>query len=206
MGALEKDGPLLIDDLFKVVFADPYGGAIMAELDDRGIPFVVRDPGLVRQLGPGRRYNGHNAQNELLMRLGDGALTPPPGSRLAARGSGLTADEQRELSRLRQMIGDYVHAGRLRLNRAGRRAVALGELPVLERDLQSASGPDAQAVLDSRELSAVVKGRDALLHGAWADRFERYVTLQEKFDTETVALFVRPLTSTAVPSGSSETR
>ncbi|HEY4396550.1 MAG TPA: hypothetical protein VGO28_02645 [Acidimicrobiia bacterium] len=206
MGALEQDGPLLIDDLFKVVFADPYGGAIMAELQERGIPFVVQDRGLVRQLGPARRYNGHNARNELLMRLGDSALTAPPGSRLAVRGSGLTAAEQRELSRLRRMIGDYVRAGRLRLNAAGQRAVARGDLPVIGRELRSAAGPDAQAVIDSRELRALVDRHEAVLHGIWADRFERYVTLQHKFDTQTVALFVRPLSSRAASSGSSATR
>jgi hypothetical protein len=206
MGALAKDGPLLIDDLFKVVFADPYGGAIMAELDERGIPFVVQDRGLVRQLGPGRRYNGHNARNELLMRLGDSALIAPTGSRLAVRGSGLTAAEQRELSRLRQMIGDYVHASRLRLNVAGERAVARGELPVIQHELQSAGGPDAQAVVDSRELRGVVDGHEAVLDRTWADRFERYVTLQHRFDTQTVALFVRPLASSAASSGSSATR
>jgi hypothetical protein len=206
MGALEGEGPLLIDDLFTAVFADPYGGAVMAELQERRIPFVVHAPGLVRQLGPGRRYNGHNARNQLLLRMGEAALTPPPGSRLAIRGSGLTADDQLELSRLRQMIGEYVHAGRLRLNHIGQRAVASGELPVLQRELQSADGPDAQAVLDSRELSAVVNRRQAELHGAWADRFERYVALEKRFDTETVSLFVRPLTSEVVPPGSSEAR
>ena len=206
MGALEEDGPFLIDDLFTVVFADPYGGAVMAELQERRIPFVVHDPGLVRQLGPGRRYNGHNARNQLLLRIGEGALTPPPGSRLAIRGSGLTADDQRELSRLRQMIGEYVHAGRLRLNHIGQRAVARGELPVLQRELQSADGPDVQAVLDSRELRALVNRRQAVLDGAWADRFERYVALERRFDTETVSLFVRPLTSEVAPPASSEPR
>ena len=61
--------PLLIDDPFKI-FANPYAAAVLAELQDRNIPFVAKDETLVRQLGPGRRYDGRNA-NELLLRLGD---------------------------------------------------------------------------------------------------------------------------------------
>jgi hypothetical protein len=193
MGALAKDGPLLIDDPFSV-FANPYAAAVLAELQERGIPFVARDPVLVRQLGPGRRYDGHNARNELLLRTGDKAFTRPPGSTSAVRGSGLSRDEQRELSRLQRQIRGYIAAGHLRLNVAGRAALARGELPVLQQVLQSGGGADAQAVLDSRELVTVVDRNQALLREAWLDRFERYATLQKRFDIETVALFVRPLT------------
>jgi hypothetical protein len=194
MGVLESDGRLLIDDPFKI-FANPYAAAVLAELQDRNIPFVAKDETLVRQLGPGRRYNGRNARNELLLRLGDDALTAPPGSRLAVRGSGLTTAEQRELADLQRQIGEYVTAGRLRLNSVGRAALANGEFPVLRGRLQPGAPADPQALLDSRELIKVVERGEAVLHGVWADRFERYAVLQGRFDTETVALFVRPLTS-----------
>jgi hypothetical protein len=195
MGALESDGPLLIDDPFKI-FANPYAAAVLAELQDRNIPFVAKDETLVRQLGPGRRYNGRNARNEVLLRLGDDALTAPPGSRLAVRGSGLTTAEQRELADLQRQIGEYVTAGRLRLNGGGRAALANGEFPVLQGQLQSGAPADPQALLDSRELITLVDRGEAALHGVWADRFKRFAVLQKRFDTETVALFVRPLTST----------
>jgi hypothetical protein len=195
MGALESDGPLLIDDPFKI-FANPYAAAVLAELQDRNIPFVAKDETLVRQLGPGRRYNGRNARNEVLLRLGDDALTAPPGSRLAVRGSGLTTAEQRELADLQRQIGQYVTAGRLRLNGGGRAALANGELPVLQGQLQSGAPADPQALLDSREVVTLVDRREAVLRGVWADRFKRFAVLQKRFDTETVALFVRPLTST----------
>jgi hypothetical protein len=193
MGTLANDGPLLIDDPFSA-FANPYAAAVLAELQERNIPFVAKDPVLVRQLGPGRRYDGHNARNELLMRTGDNTLTPPPGSRLAARASGLSRAEQRELARLQRQVRDYVAAGRLRLNAAGRAALARGALPVLRGALQAGDGADPQAVLDSRELVALVDRNQATLNGAWSERFERYAALQKRFDTETVALFVRPLT------------
>ena len=56
-----SDAPLLIDDPFKI-FANPYAAAVLAELQDRNIPFVAKDETLVRQLGPGRRYDGRNAE------------------------------------------------------------------------------------------------------------------------------------------------
>jgi hypothetical protein len=196
MGVLASEAPLLIDDPFKI-FANPYAAAVLAELQDRNIPFVASDETLVRQLGPGRRYDGRNARSELLLRLGDDARTAPPGSRLAVRGSGLTTAEQRALADLQRQIGEYVAAGRLRLNSDGRAALASGEFPVLQGQLQSGASADRQALLDSRELITVVDRGEAVLHGVWADRFERYAVLQKRFDTETVALFVRPLTSTS---------
>jgi hypothetical protein len=70
MGSLEGRGPLLIDDLFRGAFADPYGAAVVAELQRRGISFVARDPVLVRQYGPARRFNGSNAEAAILLRQG----------------------------------------------------------------------------------------------------------------------------------------
>jgi hypothetical protein len=200
MGALEKDGPLLIDDLFRI-FGNPYAAPVLAELQERDIPFVAKDPGLVRQIGPGRRYDGHNARSELLLRTAGAAFTPPPGSLLVARASALTTDEQRELSRLRRQVGEYVAAGRLRLNGDGRVALARGDLPVLRQQLQPDAGADPQAVLDSRELVVIVDRHEAALNGIWASRFERYAALEKRFDTETVALFVRPVGSRSQPAG-----
>jgi hypothetical protein len=205
MGALENDGPLLVDDPFSA-FANPYAAAVLAELQERKIPFVAKDSVLVRQLGPGRRYDGRNARNELLMRTGDAALTPPEGSRPAARGTGLSRGEQRELARLKRQIGDYIAAGRLHLNAAGQAALARGDLPALQGVFQSGGAVDVQAVLDSRELLAVVDRHLAVLGGAWSGRFERYAELQERFDNETVALFVRPLTPGAQRTGKLEDR
>jgi hypothetical protein len=68
---------------------------------------------------------------------------------------------------------------------------------VLQGQLQPGAPADPQALLDSRELITVLDRHEAVFHRAWADRFERYAVLQKRFDTETVALFVRPLTSTS---------
>lgn len=199
MGALDAEGPLLIDDLFHGVFADPYGGAVIAELQRRGIPFVARESGLVRQFGPARRYDGRNAKAELLLRTGDASLAAPPGSRRVARGEGLSAADERQLTRLKARIVDYIEARRLRLNQRGQAAIARGDLPKLVDVQQKAA--DSQVLLDSRELDVMVKERYLDVNGVWARRLERYAELQHRWDLETVALFVRPLDSSTATSG-----
>ncbi|HYV59867.1 MAG TPA: hypothetical protein VFA62_07335 [Acidimicrobiia bacterium] len=190
MGTLDSRGPLLIDGLFRAGFADPYGAAVVADLQRRGIPFVTGDPVLVRQYGPARRFDGHNARAQLLLRTGAGARDAPPGSRRVALGEGLSRAERRELSRLEIEIRAYLDAGRLRLDERGQAALARGELPELAA-FQSQSA-DARALLDSRELNLVTRRRYLVLDGRWARRFDRYADLQQRADQETVALFVAP--------------
>jgi hypothetical protein len=191
MGSLEGQGPLLIDDLFHGAFADPYGGAAAAELQLRGIPFVTGDPGLVRHLGPARHFNGRNAKAALLLRTGDATLEAPAGTRLVARGEGLTAADQRELSRLKAQITEYLVQGRLRLDRRGRAALERGALPNLPQ--VQTSGADPRVLLSSRELDVMIRDHYLVLDGAWPKRFERYADLQHQWDLQTVALFVAPL-------------
>ena len=191
MGGLEGRGPLLIDGLFRAGFADPYGAAVVAELQRRGITFVADDPVLVRQYGPARRFNGHNARAQLLLRTGAGVQDAPPGSRRVALGEGMSRGERRELTRLKSEIGAYVDAGRLRLNDRGQAALARGELPNLAAVQSKTAG--AQALFDSRELDLMIRRRDLVLDDTWARRFARYDDLQRRFDLETVALFVAPV-------------
>jgi hypothetical protein len=191
MGSLEGRGPLLIDDLFHGAFADPYGGAAAAELQRRGIPFVTGDPGLERHLGPARHFNGRNAKAALLLRTSDATLEAPPGSRLVARGEGLSAADQRELSRLKAQITEYLVQGRLRLDRRGQAALERGALPNL-RHVQT-SGADPRVLLSSRELDVMIRDHYLVLDGVWPKRFERYADLQHQWDLQTVALFVAPI-------------
>jgi hypothetical protein len=191
MGSLDGQGPLLIDDLFHGAFADPYGGAAAAELQRRGIPFVTGDPGLERHLGPARHFNGHNAKAALLLRTGDATLEPPPGSRLVARGEGLSAADQRELSRLKTQITDYVAQGRLRLDDRGQAALERGSLPNLAQ--VQGSGVDPGRLFTSRELDVMIRAHFLVLDDVWSRRFERYADHQHQWDQQTVALFVAPI-------------
>lgn len=190
MGPLEDQGPLLIDDLFYGPFADPYGAAVVAELQRRDIPFVARSPAIVRQYGPARRFDGHNAKAALLLRQGEATRVAEPGARRIARGEGLPTADQRDLDRLEQQIGQYIAQGGLRLNDRGQAALEAGNLPVVARATEQ--GPDIQALFASRELAVMIQGRYLVLDGVWAKRFTRYADLQHQWDLKTVALFVGP--------------
>ena len=190
MGTLEGQGPLVIDDLFYGPFADPYGAAVVAELQRRDIAFVARSPAIVRQYGPARRYDGHNAKAALLLRQGEATRVAEPGTRRVARGEGLPKADRRELDRLEQQISEYIAQGRLRLNSRGQAALQAGKLPVLARATEQ--GPDIQALISTRELSIMIAARYLALDGVWANRFDRYADLQHQWDLKTVALFVGP--------------
>jgi hypothetical protein len=191
MGSLEGEGPLLIDDLFHGAFADPYGGAAAAELQLRGIPFVTGDAALERHLGPARHFNGRNAKAALLLRTGEATLEAPPDSRQVARGEGLSAADQRELSQLKTQIAEYLAQGRLRLDRRGQAALERGTLPNLAQIQRSAVDP--RVLLSSRELDVMIRDHLLVVDDVWSKRFERYADLQHQWDQQTVALFVAPI-------------
>ncbi len=190
LGSLDGRGPVLVDGLFRAGFADPYGAGVVAELQRRGIPFVARDPVLVRQYGPTRRFNGHNAKAALLLRTGAAADEVPTESRRVARGKGLSARDQRDLLQLEAQIGKYVEEGLLRLNPRGQAALDAGNLPNLAQ--VQVGGVDPRVLFDTRELDVMIEQRLLVLDETWVGRFERYAELQRDRDRVTVALFVGP--------------
>jgi hypothetical protein len=146
---------------------------------------------LVRQFGPTRRFNGHNAKAALLLRTGAATGEAPTGSRRVARGEGLSAGDQRELSRLEAQIGRYVEEGQLRLNPRGQAALDAGNLPNLAQ--VQGGGVDPRVLFDSRELDVMIQQHFLALDPPWTARFERYAELQRDHDRKTVALFVESL-------------
>jgi hypothetical protein len=70
-------------------YGEPYSGLVLAEMQERGIPFVFDDEGLIRQFGEGRRNRG-DATLRLWQVEGEEALVRPRGvERIAfARGPG----------------------------------------------------------------------------------------------------------------------
>jgi hypothetical protein len=191
MGVLEAEGTLLFDVRDIKVF-DPYTAAVMAELQRRGISFVVDDPIMVRQLGPARRFTGSNAETVLALKTGEAARARLPGARRIAMREGLAPPEQRELSRLTEQIVEYLRRHRPpRLDERGRTALEDGAFPTMRRYLSGEVDPEA--LVESRDLAAMVRAGLVVLDDPWARRFERYADLQTRSDDETVALFVRPL-------------
>ena len=78
LGSLEGRGTVLYDDS-GLLFAEPFSGMTFAEMQDRGIPFVVENEGLVRQFGESRRHDG-TADLRLWQVQGDDAREVPPGA------------------------------------------------------------------------------------------------------------------------------
>ena len=78
LGALEGVGTVWFDETGLPLY-DNYSAGVLAELQRRGVPFVVDDSGLVRQFGDDRRFDGTNADVHVVMRWGDAALTVPDG-------------------------------------------------------------------------------------------------------------------------------
>lgn len=193
MQPVEEEGPLLIDDLFFGPFADPYGWAVAAEVQRRGVDFVVSTPGLVRQFGPERRFDGHNAKAALLLRQGQATLEAPAGSRQVARGQGLPAAEVRELEQLKKQIGDYIAERGLRLDARGQAALEAGTLPTMARSAETEL--DVSALFATRELDVMIREGYLVLDDAWRERFTRYADIQHEWDLKTVALFVGPVSS-----------
>lgn len=93
-------GPLLTD-FSNAFFLEPFSTPLLAQLQRSGVKFVTDDETQVRQVGPARRYDGHNARARIAYRQGDGATETPPGWRRIAFHAGLDARDRRELDRLR---------------------------------------------------------------------------------------------------------
>lgn len=189
LDVLEGGGPVLID-LAGIRFAEPYTLAVMAELQRRGIEFVVPedDEVMIRQLGPTRRFDGTNAERLLLVREGEAVRTPPPGTTRIALVEGLDEAERAEVVTLTDQVVARLAAEPLRLNAAGRDAVAQGTVAAPD-------GFDPAGLVRTRLLFALAD-RDLLdVDPALAVDLERLGGLVSRADVETVAVFVGPLSA-----------
>lgn len=186
-------GPLLLD-VRNLTFAEPFSMSIMAELQRQHVEFVIDDEVTLRQVGPSRRFNGHNADARIFYRRGDDVLTPPPGARQVARHNALSPSERAELSRLEGQARRLAEQGRVRLTQRGQAQVRAGRLPGF-RDTSGGQHLNAQAVLATRALSGAVRSNFVVLDGPTGRLLRRYADLQFHWDRETVAVFAAPLTS-----------
>lgn len=183
---LEGSGPLLFD-LTGQRFAEPYSIGVQAELQRLGIPFVVSDEGLVRQLGERRRFDG-DADARIFLREGPAARRPLSGATRVAFAEGLAADDQRELDALRGEVAGYVAEHGVVLNARGQAALDPGDLPPVDP-----TAIDVEQLFDDRLLAAAILAGYLDIEPAWSERFDRYAELQRDEDLLTVAVFIAPL-------------
>ena len=197
--AAELEGPMLVTCAEHVF--DPYCEAVMAELQQQDVPFVVDADIVVRQLGTGRQWDGSNAVAALTIVSGDFALFPPDEAQVIALHQGLDEEERLELFYLRADLERAIADGTLRLNERGRRLAQEGALVSV-----SSAGRgeiDAERVVDVRDnlfgvyrRDLVAMARDDLLEvGAgddWRAKLDRYADLQIAWDDDTVAAWLGP--------------
>jgi hypothetical protein len=172
----------LLFDASGLPFAEPYSIVLVSELDRRGFEIVVDDVPTIRQLGPTRRFTGR-ADGRLFMRVGSDALVDQPGATRVALTLGLTPAEQRERALLHAQLLDYI----------GQHGLPLTD--VARRDGGSAVRADADTLLSSGTLNILVQNRYLELDATWQSRFARFAELEQKWDLETVGVFVAPLAS-----------
>lgn len=82
LDVLHGRGPILFD-ASGLYFAEPFTAPVMAALQRHGVPFVLDEEGLVRQMGERRRFDG-DAELRMYVRAGREALTVPPGAERVA--------------------------------------------------------------------------------------------------------------------------
>jgi hypothetical protein len=101
LGALEGRGTLLVER-GGLHFGEPFTYVVLAELQRRGIPFVLDDPVDERRFGSGRRHDGR-ADGVIRFVSGDDAVAPPgPGETTVAFATALDDAERSERDALRR--------------------------------------------------------------------------------------------------------
>jgi hypothetical protein len=200
LAALRGEQGVLFD-VSELRFAEPFSFAVMAELQELGVPWFVDDEGLVRQLGPARRYSPGDASVRLFLREGDAARQGTDGARRVAFVDGTNGAEAAELRRLQEDLRPFIAAGGLRLTARARveagdhtlddpdAAVTAAEL----RDPDQLFAPKTAQPRYNRKLVYLVEDDRLAVAEPWSSKLDRYADLQQQADRLTVAVFVKPL-------------
>jgi hypothetical protein len=183
-------GPVLVD-LRGEKFADPFGTAVLVQLQRHGVRFVTPDPGLLYQLGYFRHYDGTNARAGIVLREGDDVHSAPAGSQLLAQHLGLDTKERAELDALVTQLTAYIDVRGLQLNERGAAAVRHGDLVPFTADQVQ----DPASLFGSRVLVPFALGGDLQVDSNTAKQFARYAELQRRWDEQTVAVYLTPVSA-----------
>jgi hypothetical protein len=179
---------------------DPYCEAVMAALQDDGVPFVVDEGIGIRQLGAGRLVDPAAPPDRLVVVTGDFAIFTPPGARLVTVHEGLSEDEVVDLYLEREGLKTALADGTVRLDADGERVARRGDFgsvtvegDSLRIDPVAAVDPrDSLFGTHRRDLVAMVHEDLVVADDGWDERLDRYAELQDRWDSESVAVFLEP--------------
>jgi hypothetical protein len=166
LGVLRGRGTVLFDAT-GLYFAEPFTAPVMAGMQRAGVPFVLDEEGLVRQLGERRRSDG-SADIRVFVREGPDALVVPPGVERVAFRPALDPAEIAELADIEQQLADWRR----------RDGPGVDRLP-----------PDA--TLD--DLGSLAAAGAIDLAPALGDQVGRFVDLDQRWRGLGVAVFAEPL-------------
>jgi hypothetical protein len=185
LGVLEGRGTVLFDTS-TLVFAEPYSGPIFAELQDRGIEFVVDRAGDTRQLGESRRFHPERVDADLRVwaAMGGPSREDDPRVEVVATVRPLDAGELGELEDLERAVSRHVRTHGLELSDAGRRAVRAGRIRFAEAELNEQDDPFRAISTDLAVEEGWLK-----LDPSVSEMFERYAELSLQRARGTVTVY-----------------
>jgi hypothetical protein len=193
---VDLEGPVLVQC---TPAGTPYCEAMISMLDERGIRFLIDGNAAIRGFGRAHAAAGQAARTEMTVLNSPLAGLPRPGSRRIALNEGLGKDDRFELFVLAGELVEHLNEPGDHLTDAGRRALRRGEYPRvhealvdgdLDGDVVFAFGKSFPEGV-SGELSTMIE--EDLVHGRgqWQERMDRYAELNQRYELETVAVFVR---------------
>jgi hypothetical protein len=199
VAAVVDGEPGVLVDLGSHVSVGASAPALFGVLQDEGVPFLVSDPNLVRQLGDDRAYEPGDATIRLSVRAGV-ADEPQPSERLIAESHPLTADEQDELDRLTTQVRDLIADNGLPLIEDAPAVFAdLGQ-PRARAEIEALAG-DPDAALASGRVRELWSGATTLWSNGPlldpdvfpADLMDRWTDLDAQSRDQVIKVYVSDL-------------
>ncbi|HEV7758892.1 MAG TPA: hypothetical protein VGO78_07880 [Acidimicrobiales bacterium] len=195
---LQGEGPVLVE-MQTGLAVGATGPALFSVLQEAGIPFLVDEPPLVRQLGTSRRYHPGDARVRLVVKGGVDA-TAWPGERLIAAWHPLTARQEARCRVLHDELVDLVAEHGVPLTPTGRYAVDVLDLDAVAATIAVARD-HPEPVVDADVLGLLWNGVPAALAGHRlidtdvlpADLLDEWTDLAKRHDEEPISLYVAPI-------------
>ncbi len=178
LDSLRSSAPVVFDTSNHVNVFEPYSSTVMMRLQELGIEFRVTDPGMVRQLGDGRRADG-TERTTIYQMQGWPALEDGESDCVVAEASALSPGDEDAARAEEQAIIDGVTSGRLTVDVS---KVSPARQTEVAQAIEGDAAVARHLVRDGTIDSSIVSGDDRL-----AARFD----LVHRWVNSTYVLFAR---------------